>query len=392
MKKKIFKIAVALICVLVAYGIFQNFNYEDAEKINAYFSSFAFDEDFDASNQPYSMHNYNELSAVEKQAYICIFNNIASHPDYIKIPNLTSEEFNRVYFAVKNDNPNMLCFNESCSMLEFFNSCLIQLSYEHNSDECKSMQTQLMQTVRFIVDEMPEFNDDYSKELYIHDYIVQNCVYKESQSASTAYSCLIDGFAVCSGYSRATMLLLNEAGIDSMLIAGTGESSSQGAVSHMWNLVWIEGEPYHLDVTWDDPVTESTDVISHLYFNLTDTEISADHSDYKVFYECTARTYNYFVNNNLSFDLYGQNVLDTIKLKLANNINNGRYYIEFTFDNDDAYKTAQSRLIDDTSTHSDIYDLLDYISRYAADKVDKTHINFACDDNKNYIRMMFDIL
>lgn len=390
MKKKLFRYIILLIVGVVISGFAGNIS--ENEKINAYFSDFIFASDFDESNKPYSEYYFNTLSDIEKQAYICIFNNISSHPEYIKIPGLTSEEFNNVYFAVKNDNPDMLCFNDFCTMSEFLNICLVQPDYEYDSSQCDNMQTELMQEVQFIINEMPDFNDDYSKELYIHDYIVENCDYKEDKYSSSAYGCLIDGFAVCSGYSRAAMLLLNEAGINSVVIAGTGKSATSGTVSHMWNIVRIDDEAYHLDVTWDDPVIADDGMISHMYFNLSDEAIKIDHSEFSTSFDCVSNKYNYFIFNDLYFDSYDKDSLATIKLRLANNINNGKNYVEFSFGNNSSYQKACERLSDNYTEYSDIYELLDYISKHASDKVDITHINYACDESKKYIRMMFDII
>ncbi len=362
------------------------------EKIEAYFSVFEYPTDFTSDKLPFSIHNYNTLSDIEKKAYICIFNNIESHPEYIKIPELTKEEFNNVYFAVKNDNPDMLCFNDSCTMVLFWSACFVQPSYDNSVDECNQKREVLLKKVESVVSEMPEFNDDFSKELYIHDYIISNCSYRESSLSSTAYGCLIEGEAVCSGYSRAAMLLLNAVEIDSKLVAGIGHSPSQGEISHMWNIVWIENESYHLDVTWDDPDSKETEMISHLYFNLSDVDISYDHSDFDTDVSCSSDKYNYFVYNSLYFDSYSQETVDTIKLKLLNNITNGINYVEFEFSDSEAYKIAVEALIDDNSQYSDIYDILKYLLKYVADKVDISHINFSCDDNKKYIKMMFDFL
>ena len=164
MKNKFFKIVVTvLLSAIFLFGAIHIYNDKTVfEKINAYFSVFIFPDDFSKDSQPFSDHNFNELTDIERQAYICIFNNISTHPEYIKIPTLTSEEFNRVYFAVKNDNPNMLCFSDSCTMSTIGSVCLLQLTYNCDVDECNEKQALLMKTVDFIVNEMPDFNDDYS--------------------------------------------------------------------------------------------------------------------------------------------------------------------------------------------------------------------------------------
>ena len=252
------------------------------------------------------------------------------------------------------------------------------------------MRKAMLDEVNAIVAEMPEMNDDYSKELYIHDYIVNNCNYEETEHSSTAYGCLVDKKAVCSGYSRAFMLLLNELGIKSTLIGGTGISATQGSISHMWNIVWINEASYHVDVTWDDPGSDSDSVVSHIYFNLTDDEISFDHTDYDSGVDCNSDDYNYFVVNELYFDSYGKKELARIQQALIENINGGINYLEIKFDSNEDYKTAASAIIDGSAPGSDMYKIILYVSENAGDKVDISHVNFARDDNKNYIRLMFD--
>lgn len=363
--------------------------YIDKEKIKTYFSIFVYPDEFDADNKPYSTHNFDNLTDIEKKAYISIFNSIEEHPEYIKIPYLTSDEYSRVYFAVKNDNPNMLCFSEVCTVSAVYGkSALLSVAYECSADECNKAQSELIKTVKEIIAEMPEYNTDYDKELYIHDYIAKNCVYDEGLDASTAYNCLIDGYAICSGYARAAMLLLREAGIDSMLIGGNGYSESQGYVSHMWNIVWLDGEAYHLDVTWDDHNDSDAGYISHMYFNVTDEMISQDHSDFELSYECTALTYNYFYYNNILFDTYDTNVLNDIKLKFLNNIQNGQYYIEFAFDNDTAYSTATQNLLENLESGADIYNVLNFLSKYVTGNISVAGVNVSCDDNRRSITMM----
>jgi transglutaminase/protease-like cytokinesis protein 3 len=112
------------------------------------------------------------------------------------------------------------------------------------------------------------------KESAIHDYIVDNTKYDTSDSRSSAYDAIINHSAVCEGYALAAYKMLNEAGIQTLAISGTANNNN-----HIWNLVNINGSWYHLDVTWDDPLTSNyTNVKTYNYFNLTDARIAADHS------------------------------------------------------------------------------------------------------------------
>ena len=111
---------------------------------------------------------------------------------------------------------------------------------------------------------------DYQKELAIHDYLIENCEYdvegyesgKIEADSFNAYGALCLGVAVCEGYAEAAALLLNRAGVETLVI--TGDSRGE---KHAWNIVKIDGDYYHLDVTWNDPVqqnsisTQSTTII-----------------------------------------------------------------------------------------------------------------------------------
>ena len=59
--------------------------------------------------------------------------------------------------------------------------------------------------------------------------------------------------------------------------------------------MYIDGEPYHFDVTWDDQ-----DYLSYAYFGLTTAQVEEDHiitgNDYEV-PVCTATQANYFVRS-----------------------------------------------------------------------------------------------
>ena len=104
----------------------------------------------------------------------------------------------------------------------------------------------------------------------IHDYIIDHSVYDSNRSdyndttyrSDIAYGPLLQGYGICGGYTDAMELFLEELGIESYKI-----SSEQ----HVWNAIYLDGEWYHLDLTWDDPVTSTGEnLIEHNFF-LIDT-------------------------------------------------------------------------------------------------------------------------
>ncbi len=97
--------------------------------------------------------------------------------------------------------------------------------------------------------------DTLEKVLLAHDWIALECNYDyENYLEETvptvsysAYGCLVNGIAVCNGYALAYSYILDEIGCESYV------ASSEG-MNHAWNLVNIDGNWMHVDLTWDDPV------------------------------------------------------------------------------------------------------------------------------------------
>lgn len=187
-------------------------------------------------------------------------------------------------------------------------------SYLITLSEKKIMEKELNEAVRDIASQVTA-TDPYEIELQLHDILCSRVSYSADQTdplVYTAYGAIVKGKAICEGYTRAMQLLLEEFGIKSMPVVGV--ASGEG---HMWNAVYIHGQWYNLDVTWNDTATGT---LSHEYFNITDSQISIDHTFSKNFEEflpgtlddgtvsfninrpmCDSEEYNYFVKTGFVF-------------------------------------------------------------------------------------------
>lgn len=123
--------------------------------------------------------------------------------------------------------------------------------------------------------------------LSIHDALVVQSQYDESLVLNKGYDLLVGGTAVCRGYAEAYRALLTKVGIPCEIV-------SSKTMDHAWNLVYINDNWYHVDVTWADPTPNSHGRVSHEYFLLTDAEISAGddpHYDWVTEHTCTDESY-----------------------------------------------------------------------------------------------------
>ena len=122
--------------------------------------------------------------------------------------------------------------------------------------------------------------DDYDKIKVIHDYLINNSKYDVKRNdekdttydSYTAYGPLIEGYATCNGYTDAMAIFLNRFDYKNFKIATTPDNKN--LTGHIWNAVYINNRWVHLDVTWDDPVSDNgKDYLLHKYFLITDNEL-----------------------------------------------------------------------------------------------------------------------
>lgn len=115
---------------------------------------------------------------------------------------------------------------------------------------------------------------EYEKALYLHDKLADLITYEATAQAHNVYGALVEGKAVCEGYSEALQYLLQRVGMQSFLAIGASiNPATNTAENHEWNYVRIDGNYYHVDLTWDD----QDDDLYHDYFNQTDAVIQEDH-------------------------------------------------------------------------------------------------------------------
>ncbi len=181
----------------------------------------------------------------------------------------------------------------------------IKISYSKPTEDIKRHQTEVKDKKdEFIQGNIKKTMSDYEKVISIHDYIVENGQYDTrlftkgevpAESYST-YGILVLGVGVCESYAKAMKYLLDATGIESMIVIG----SSRGE-NHAWNLVNIEGEYYHIDSTWNDPIMgDGSHLIRYNFFNLNDEQIEKTHNWDKTDYpEAKGTKYNYYKYNNL---------------------------------------------------------------------------------------------
>lgn len=115
---------------------------------------------------------------------------------------------------------------------------------------------------------------DKDKIKVMHDNIINKTKYDEGrvESDNSQYDSariqgiLYDHYAICSGYTDMMAVVLSKLNIPNFKVASE---------EHIWNAVYLDDRWYHLDLTWDDPITTSgKDMLLHDFFLVNDKELT----------------------------------------------------------------------------------------------------------------------
>lgn len=111
------------------------------------------------------------------------------------------------------------------------------------------------------------------------DAVSQKVVYKNDGTdlCHTAYCALVNGYAVCDGYTSLLNMLLRLDGIEC-----EGRLGYAGSGLHEWTYAKLDGEWVNIDATWVDGGR-------YEYIGLTDEEISGTHTADLIWQDMTAK-------------------------------------------------------------------------------------------------------
>lgn len=156
----------------------------------------------------------------------------------------------------------------------------------YESKDTSSLDEKQLAVYNAAVSAIAEFyTDEMSDEeiiLAAHDWIVTHTTYdenmllavpKQSPDTENPYGLLISHQAICMGYTTTFQLFMDMLGVESVIVRGSSDGEE-----HAWNMVNLDGEWYHVDVTWDDFIPDPDNRPPlHLYCFVTDELMKIKH-------------------------------------------------------------------------------------------------------------------
>lgn len=285
---------------------------------------------------------YEQLSDDEKAVYTALYRGISECRTSIELPfKISGDTYDKIY--------NMVCYQEGelAGLGDTYSLSSVMSEAEITyTDEPKLKNERTVQAACEIAENMPTELTDFEKALYIHDAVAESCVYTYGENSSSAYGCLVDGEAVCLGYAQAFNIIARDAGMQCVVVTGTGDGES-----HAWNQIKIDGEWYNVDVAWDD---SKHDAVDYFYFLRSDEEFCQSHiadNQYGEAFDCTVEDNIYYKN----VGKFAESIEDAEEIILRN-VENGITTIEIKFADSELYGEFKGRYL---SENGEMFDFLE---------------------------------
>ncbi|XMB66626.1 hypothetical protein RI065_10025 [Mycoplasmatota bacterium zrk1] len=269
------------------------------------------------------------LSLRDKKTYEILEKGLLALKSIIEI-RLSIKKIDLILSYVLLDNP-MIFYVKSYEYKIFNNrKIIVEPQYLYSDQEIKHLSKEVL---KFIDREFSLLRnmDTYMSELYIHDKVVSKIDFLDDSNFEkhTIIGPIFKKEAVCEGFSKFVKLTLNYVGIPCCVVTGFGIGPSNNIKEpHAWNIVEIDGENFHLDVTYNTTLS-TNGMVRYDYFNLTDEQIEEDHLiECRPNISCKSEKYNYFSKNSLVIknrEEYEKFIFDSLK----NSIHHFQFKIPF---------------------------------------------------------------
>lgn len=285
------------------------------------------------------MHTeYDFLTTTEKSCYQQLLEEIREYKTEFQFGAVTPAQITKAFRALLHDHPEIFWLTGGG---EFEQTTVggklrsVTLFADLHKGMVMSVVPQMASildcAVELVVTKAKFKKNTFDQVLAVHDYIIDTTQYDlKNSDCYNAFGCLVQNKAVCAGYTKAFMLVMNRLGYECGYASGFSKKSGE---PHGWNYILLDGEYYFIDVTGDDPTSADPKVVSNNktydFFCVTTKELEMTHRLSDEFHvpECNGTKYNYYVYNSLLLKRYS---FDEVARIAAPQLRaNGKFTVKF---------------------------------------------------------------
>ena len=192
----------------------------------------------------------------------------------IKDYDIAIADIGNVYRGILYNNPMLYYVNTGFSY-SYSTSGTVAYVYPKYSETDITVISDTLDAINEATEEimlcLDESMTDFEKIMTVHDYMVLHYEYDYTLKNHNI-TIMTTKKGVCMAYSMAFKHIMNKLGIECLYVTGAKE------MNHGWNIVKLDDEWYHIDLTWDDSGSEFGQV-KHKFALLSDKEISNENNN-----------------------------------------------------------------------------------------------------------------
>lgn len=246
---------------------------------------------------------YNHMNKTEQAAYHAMKAGLTALAPSFALPRLEGRQLTDIFFKLRLDCPEI--FYAAGFHYRFYpDSAKVEMIPEYLFDKAKVKDHQKAMKARVEKLARPAAKlSEWEKERYIHDFICENVRYDKLKKpySHEIIGPLGQGVGVCEGIAKSVKILCDVLGVWCIIAISGNNPEKNIKYRHAWNIVRIDGNYYHLDVTFDNTLGRG-EMVRYDYFNLGDGHIFRDHEP--VIYRvpvCSEEGNFYYKEKKLSF-------------------------------------------------------------------------------------------
>ena len=168
------------------------------------------------------------------------------------MPEDFDQSMDKIFTALDYGCPELFFLDKGARYTSDGSSIKITFTSKYSAGRLESMWHDLNEAVELVVEAVNFAYSDEDKIGELNNYICKNVKTNSSFAAQygDAYGALINQEARCEGICKAVQLVLNRLNIKNLI--AFGESDRDGSQeNHAWSIIWVNGEPYGFDFTWN---------------------------------------------------------------------------------------------------------------------------------------------
>ena len=340
---------------------------------------------------PYSYYTLDEKYRSLYDKLVDALDKCETSVDFSTNDQITFSDIFDTYQLIYNDQYTLFYISPTIEYVEERSTGYIttmKLKYNFPKEDIEEMKKEIENEADKILSKVNGEMSDYENVKLFHDSVITSCKYSgDAENPNNIYGCLVDKEALCQAYSQTFTYLCHRAGINALVVLGVANEP------HMWNLVEMDGEYYHIDLTWDDPDRDrNPDSVRYDYFGLTDERIrelrQVDDYDYEVPAANGTKYHYYYFNGLVAADIdEARQIISDEAIKAART---GSSTVQFMCSDDKAFEDITSVLFGNSS--GNVITVLDSVKDSAARRYNTESVYHNSNKNTRTVKIFLDYL